>query len=490
MSTSRYRLLVVAARSGLRQVFPLFAPRPCSPFASRMMMSTSSSSAPPPPHQNNNEDTRIALQQPMHMNLHYQNETDEQVISIVRAMVPAFQSSSDQHPCQVDRITGGITNKLFKCSVPANSNIPSVLVRVFGGEGIIDRNKENATVAWLAENGLGPKYYGRFANGRIEGFFEGATVFSLEDLSDAVLSRGIATELAAFHKLEIPDYLEEYYTAPNLWTDIETWLAAASIVPTEQSTEGSPSSLLTVHDLEMYANLPLTSPPTESFLEQACRGASNPMSEKNITNVLTIMNGSNNNNSSSTSASSPTFFQSFDSVTTELTNARSTVESRSFPVSFCHNDVLCGNVMKKGNKVVLIDFEYGGTNYRGFDIANHFNEWAGGTLECEVDGSGVIFGYNGVPDYQKFPSPTQQEEFCRAYLSTSQGISANDVNEQDISALMEEVQNFVLVNHLYWGLWAVCRAFEEGCTDFNYMTYATYRIGEYYKLRCLELLHS
>ena len=46
-----------------------------------------------------------------------------------------------------------------------------MLVRVFGGEGIIDRNKENATVAWLAENGLGPKYYGRFANGRIEGFF-------------------------------------------------------------------------------------------------------------------------------------------------------------------------------------------------------------------------------------------------------------------------------------------------------------------------------
>ncbi len=27
----------------------------------------------------------------------------------------------------------------------------------------------------------------------------------------------------------------------------------------------------------------------------------------------------------------------------------------------------------------LIDFEYGGPNYRAFDIANHFNEWAGGT---------------------------------------------------------------------------------------------------------------
>ena len=29
--------------------------------------------------------------------------------------------------------------------------------------------------------------------------------------------------------------------------------------------------------------------------------------------------------------------------------------------------------------ITLIDFEYGSMNFRGFDIANHFNEWAGGT---------------------------------------------------------------------------------------------------------------
>ena len=28
-------------------------------------------------------------------------------------------------------------------------------------------------------------------------------------------------------------------------------------------------------------------------------------------------------------------------------------------------------------EVTLIDFEYGGANYRGFDLANHWNEWAG-----------------------------------------------------------------------------------------------------------------
>ena len=30
---------------------------------------------------------------------------------------------------------------------------------------------------------------------------------------------------------------------------------------------------------------------------------------------------------------------------------------------------------KHSDPVVLIDFEFSSYNYRGFDIANHFNEW-------------------------------------------------------------------------------------------------------------------
>lgn len=32
-------------------------------------------------------------------------------------------------------------------------------------------------------------------------------------------------------------------------------------------------------------------------------------------------------------------------------------------------------------KLYFIDFEYGSYNYRGFDIGNHFNEYAG--YECD-----------------------------------------------------------------------------------------------------------
>lgn len=54
----------------------------------------------------------------------------------------------------------------------------------------------------------------------------------------------------------------------------------------------------------------------------------------------------------------------------------STIKS---PVVFCHNDLLLGNVIynSKSDSVTFIDFEYANYNYQAYDIANHFNEYAG-----------------------------------------------------------------------------------------------------------------
>ena len=37
-----------------------------------------------------------------------------------------------------------------------------------------------------------------------------------------------------------------------------------------------------------------------------------------------------------------------------------------------NNNILCNS-----DDVGIIDFEYGGPNYLAYDIANHFNEYAG-----------------------------------------------------------------------------------------------------------------
>ena len=45
----------------------------------------------------------------------------------------------------------------------------------------------------------------------------------------------------------------------------------------------------------------------------------------------------------------------------------------------CHNDLLLANFLfdSKANKVTIIDYEYLAANPAAFDIANHFNEYAG-----------------------------------------------------------------------------------------------------------------
>lgn len=77
---------------------------------------------------------------------------------------------------QVTQIFGGITNQLFRCTFGGDAGPPCLLLRVFGGEGMIDREIENATFEGLAAAGVGVPYHGRFANGRVEGWLEESEV--------------------------------------------------------------------------------------------------------------------------------------------------------------------------------------------------------------------------------------------------------------------------------------------------------------------------
>lgn len=93
-----------------------------------------------------------------------------------------------------------------------------------------------------------------------------------------------------------------------------------------------------------------------------------------------------------------------------------------------HNDLTIGNILRMDDgKIVFIDFEYGGANYRGYDLGiprkrlclptrpecfpgclslrlagNHFNEFAG--LGC---------------DFSRYPSLEVQRRYARHYLASS-----------------------------------------------------------------------
>lgn len=382
----------------------------------------------------------------------------------LKAFLDKAAGTSDQLSCT--KVTGGITNALFRVSgfqsisntLPNNhttTNFDSVLVRIFGAEGMINRDIETSTYAALCHADIAYQYLGRFSNGRIEGWLDGYHPLQNSDLSDETTSLEIAKEMARLHCLfQVPEgELRDHHCGTELdvisvglWDQLSSWMVQAK----------GYEEFKTPEDTERARGLEL---------------------DKIEMEVQTII-------------------QSFTTTASEEENdsgdSTASICGSSKPnVAFCHNDLLPANIMrnKTTGHIQLIDFEYGGSNYAAFDLANHFNEYAGGTSAEE----------NGVPDYTRFPDSERQTKFCVEYVKMTKRLESikSDITDPADSSkemvieenegimneaiqLLSHVQKFILVNHLYWGLWGVNQAAEEGCEEFDYLTYASNRFNEYY----------
>ncbi|XP_077240833.1 protein kinase superfamily protein isoform X2 [Tasmannia lanceolata] len=151
---------------------------------------------------------------------------------------------------------------------------------------------------------------------------------------------------------------------------------------------------------------------------------------------------------------------SFREVYDAVAELKDLTELLDAPVVFAHNDLLSGNLMLNDDeeKLYLIDFEYGSYNYRGYDIANHFNEYAG--FDC---------------DYNLYPDKDAQYHFFRHYFQPDK---PHKVRDEDLEALYVETNSFMLASHLYWALWALIQA-KVSPIDFDYLDYFFLRYNEY-----------
>jgi ethanolamine kinase len=342
---------------------------------------------------------------------------------IVLGVLEARGETVDRSLLEFSIVSGGITNKLFKCEAPNTS----YTVRVYGGEGMINREVETETFIALADAKVGKEYIGEFGNGRVEGWIGNADALVLEDMARPEIFRLTAQELAKLHRMKMPPKLAEHYGEPSLWSQLHSWLDQA------QSS---------VHLIgEKWG------PATASRFDR----------------IHNLYLGSTDANGRWT----------MDRVEKELVYLESTIPRDLSPAVFAHNDLLAGNILlnKVTGAVHLIDFEYGGMNYRGFDIANHWNEWAGGT-QTEM---------NGKCEYERFPTPGAQYAFCEAYLSEENGDVPPEIDT--VMSLMEESNKFVLLNHWFWGLWAVNQVVLEGTEHFDYLTYTESRAEQYFKTK-------
>ncbi|KAM6926360.1 choline kinase alpha isoform 1-T1 [Lycodopsis pacificus] len=334
-------------------------------------------------------------------------------------------------------IRGGLSNKLFLCSLPDSLDTVgdeprSVLLRLYGAILQMSCNKgdsrqsnkenlfqgaeamvlESVMFAILAERELGPKLYGIFPQGRLEQYVPSRKLDTCE-LSDPSISAEVAEKMAKFHVMRMP-----FNKEPK-------WLFGTM----------------------------------DKYLSQVMRLNFTRESHLRRFNRLLGYN-----------------------LPKEMDMLKSLLESTHSPVVFCHNDCQEGNVLLlKGRqssdkqKLMLIDFEYSSYNYRGFDIGNHFCEWM-------YDYSCEEFPFFKV-NAQAYPSKAQQLHFIESYLRESDR-GFDNLSEEDQMKLKEElhveVNRFSLASHFFWCLWSIIQA-RLSTIKFGYLEYAQARFDAYFQ---------
>ena len=318
-------------------------------------------------------------------------------LEVVRRIVPSWASVTQARPTVV---SGGITNALLRLST---ENQDDVLVRVYGPntELVIDRDRENRLFARLSSAGFAPAYLGRFENGRVEQFLPGVRPLEPHEMGDLRWRAGIARTLAELHRM-VPESLE-----PATFATLRGWMERA--VQIDFDGEAAQAH----HDLGL--------PRLQAYLDRL----------QQTLHDKVIPGGS------------------------------SPGHAAALRVVLAHNDLLSGNVLvdERSGAVRFIDYEYGDVGHAGFDVANHFCEYAGFDSDFA----------NG------FPTQPIRWDFAATYLEAA-APHAVAPSIGDVADFDRVVQFFVLVDHLWWGTWAVLQA-KHSPIDFDFMNYAQLRFA-------------
>jgi len=281
----------------------------------------------------------------------------ETMRGVINDIIPASSSISLQD-MEIAPLTGGITNQLYLVNLrPLKTK---VIVRVFG-EGtseFLDRRVENVIFANLSSTGIGPKFYGLFGNGRIEGYLP-SRALTPEETKRFEYIPAIARTVAQFHSQSIDGIPPE----PCLWRMLDKFLSLA-----QEAVSSSKN--------EEFRNSPVLQEVSVSTMRQQCDW---------LQDYFT--NNSNNNNKNVNS-------KSISTGTGTDTEWESRGREYGYTKVFAHNDLLSGNILLLDSvspsttpvspeqplsssggdqpSLILIDFEYAGFNVRAWDIANHF----------------------------------------------------------------------------------------------------------------------
>jgi len=369
-------------------------------------------------------------------------QREKDIYNVCKRIFPHW-SNLNGSDMKLNTIKGGITNLLFSVTVRYDEkNEDTVLVRLYGKntEVLINRDIDCENFEILSEKGFGPKLHGLFINGRVEGFFD---AFPLEppqmgQVAPIDFVQLISKELALMNSLDMPRD-----TTPQLWILLDKWKDIARTVVFEDER----SNVLEKLELENFVF---------EMLEKIRFALPSPENGNGM--------------------------EFIEAAEFEVDSATSLARRFLFDSVFCHNDLLSGNILclkNNSKKVQFVDFEYGCYNFRGFDIANHFCEYAG--FDSNFDKS--------YPDVEK------QKYFIKCYVAEAAKLTKDEeMKEKLLESLSNEklwvefsneiiqwLERFAIASHLFWGTWAVIQA-KYSPIDFDFLEYARLRFVPINKL--------
>ncbi|KAJ1793487.1 hypothetical protein LPJ59_004718 [Coemansia sp. RSA 2399] len=320
------------------------------------------------------------------------------------------------------------------------------IVRVYkkGSEEFLSRERELYWLSQLSLLGIGAQMFGIFGNGRIEEYLE-STTLNNDIVRQTLASRDIARRMCELHTLASyyrphgsgnPNGKEAAYLngKPELWNKVDTGLQA-------------------IHS---------------KWLDVRRKCDSNPLCAEILDNW-------------------PRVVQAIDKF-------RRHVKQTHSPLVFAHNDLLAGNFLRleRTGKIEIVDYEYAGYNYRGYDIANHFCEWMVDYTQVE---------HSDILDPARYPNEEERHNFLRAYIRAKAFIDANvkanagavksdsthpvkirsielseDQLRKEVADLEREVAFFVTASHLFWGINGIVKASTID-NSFDYVGHAAHRLS-------------
>ncbi|UVC54699.1 choline kinase [Theileria orientalis] len=334
----------------------------------------------------------------------------------------------------------------------------------------------------LGENGLGPRVIGRFSDYTIQEYVEG-TILKNSSFQNLSVITSLASSLAKFHKKGTEISPAEWDRTPLVYRQINKWSQHAERIIKKNNLDFDFNELQS--SFEMYKTL----------LENHIK-TSNSFSDYTIQEYVegTILKNSSFQNLSviTSLASSLAKFHkkgteispaewdrtplvyrqinkwsqhaeriikknnldfdfnelqsSFEMYKTLLENHIKTSNSLANSILFCHNDLYSENIISFQQGIYLIDFDYAGFNYVGWDISSFFGK------------IGFIYSVTTFPYFTYDKTLDFSDEFKSIFVSVylSQLLNKNVLpSDIVVKEFLDSLEVHRLGVELFWTYWGI-----------------------------------